>query len=514
MTPRDAESPPVAPTGWQARLYEDLGGDSLYREMTDRVNSIVLLWDTETRIAYINPFGARLFGYEVEELVGRSVLGTIVAEEESAGQDLRELMWQIVADPERYGQNDNENMTKDGRRVWVSWSNQALRNLDGSVRYVLSVGNDISRLRQAQERQRLAQEMVENVNSLVLLWGSDLRIAYINAFGARLFGYEVDELLGQSVLGTLVADAPDVEASLHELMSQMVSGEQFQATALPEPSSFEAFVNMPNRHYGDRSGMSSYVSRDGREIWLSWSNQALRNSDGSFRYLLSVGNDITELKKAQDRIIEQAQQSASLLERHRLSRELHDSVSQALYGIALGARTARELVDRDASRAAQPLDYVMSLAEAGLAEMRALIFELRPDSLEAEGLVVALRKQIAATAARYSISIESDLEEEPDLSLAEKEVCYRVAQEALHNVVKHARASTAAVCLKSAGGHATVEVRDDGVGFDASASFPGHLGLKSMAERAASVGADLRLESKPGAGTTVRLNTAVRNEPK
>ncbi|HEX6288356.1 MAG TPA: histidine kinase, partial [Herpetosiphonaceae bacterium] len=85
------------------------------------------------------------------------------------------------------------------------------------------------------------------------------------------------------------------------------------------------------------------------------------------------------------KLFEQAQGLAALMERQRLARELHDSVSQALYGIALGARTARTLLDRDPSRLAEPLDYVLSLAEAGLTEMRALIFELRPESLELEG---------------------------------------------------------------------------------------------------------------------------------
>src|SRR6185503_15845654 len=92
------------------------------------------------------------------------------------------------------------------------------------------------------------------------------------------------------------------------------------------------------------------------------------------------------------RLFEQAQGKAALEERQRLARELHDSVSQALFSIALGARTARTLLDRDPTQVAPPLDYVLNLAEAGLAEMRALIFELRPESLAAEGLVAALEK--------------------------------------------------------------------------------------------------------------------------
>ncbi len=206
------------------------------------------------------------------------------------------------------------------------------------------------------------------------------------------------------------------------------------------------------------------------------------------------------------RLYEQAQQLATVEERQRLARELHDSVSQALYGIALGARTARTLLDTDPARATEPMDYVLQLADAGLAEMRALIFELRPESLESEGLVAALEKQIAATRARYGIEVTAQLSEEPDLGLAEKEVFYRVGQEALHNVVKHAHASRVEITLASDPDGVRLEVSDNGTGFDAAQSFPGHMGLVSITERAAGIGATVAVESQPGSGTTVRLS--------
>ena len=205
------------------------------------------------------------------------------------------------------------------------------------------------------------------------------------------------------------------------------------------------------------------------------------------------------------RLFEQAQNAAATTERQRLARELHDSVSQALYGIALGARTARTLLDVDAAKVVEPLEYVLSLASAGQAEMRALLFELRPESLELEGLVVALEKQIDATAARYSIEVHGDLCPEPELSLAEKEVFYRIGQEALHNVVKHARAEVVQVRLTDDESGLRLKIMDDGVGFEVGRGFPGHMGLVSMSERAASIGAHLTIVSAPGEGTSLSL---------
>src|SRR5690606_32343615 len=124
------------------------------------------------------------------------------------------------------------------------------------------------------------------------------------------------------------------------------------------------------------------------------------------------------------------------------------------------------------SRVADPLDYVMQLAEAGLAELRALIFELRPESLEQEGLIAAFNKQTAALTARHGITVEIVFDREPELSLRLKEGIYRIGQEAMHNAVKHAHASTVSLRMVHEGGKLLLEVRDDGAGFDPEGEFP------------------------------------------
>jgi signal transduction histidine kinase len=210
------------------------------------------------------------------------------------------------------------------------------------------------------------------------------------------------------------------------------------------------------------------------------------------------------------RLHEKSQRLAVLQERQRLARELHDSVSQALYGIALGTRTARALVsrtpitDQAKEQLNEPLDYVLSLSEGGLAEMRALIFDLRPESLENEGLVAALAKQAAVLQTRHQIQVSAHLTaEEPDAPMPVKEALYRVAQEALHNVVKHAGATTISLALSSENGQINLEICDNGCGFDVNGTFTGHLGLRSMRERVEQVGGRLTVISEPGQGTQI-----------
>src|SRR5437588_451721 len=202
-------------------------------------------------------------------------------------------------------------------------------------------------------------------------------------------------------------------------------------------------------------------------------------------------------------LYEQAQELVSLQERKRLARELHDSVSQVLYSIGLGAHTARGALEDDPEQAVASIDYVLALSEAGLAEMRALIFELRPEALELEGLLAGLSRQVVVLRTRYKLTVNVDLGEEPDLSLEMKQALYRIAQEALHNIVKHARASVVELRLTELADEIILEVRDNGKGFDPSAPFPGHLGLRSMRERATKMGGALTIESLPGQGTCV-----------
>jgi PAS domain S-box-containing protein len=217
------------------------------------------------------------------------------------------------------------------------------------------------------------------------------------------------------------------------------------------------------------------------------------------------------------RLYGQARRLAALEERQRLARELHDSVSQVLYGVGLGARTARALLDRAAiapdlkASLAEPLDYVLSLAEAGLAEMRALIFELRPDALEKEGLVAALTRQATAARARHKLEVSTEFCREPTLPFAAKEALYRISQEALNNVAKHAQASQVDIHLKDDDRGITFEVRDNGIGLDPQCEYPGHMGIQSMRERVGELGGRLEIESSPGNGTRIRVRILTSN---
>ena len=208
------------------------------------------------------------------------------------------------------------------------------------------------------------------------------------------------------------------------------------------------------------------------------------------------------------RLSERSRELSIVEERNRLARELHDSIAQGLFGVTLAAESAVELVARGDAAAGEQLERVQELARGALEELRAVVFELRPASLEAEGLGQVLRKHVEVLRRVSGSAIELRVAAPPALGPAAAGQVFRIAQEALQNALRHAAAGRIEVRLGNGGGRLALSVTDDGRGFDVSA--PGvrgrRLGLTSMEERAVELGGVLAIESRPGAGTTVRLD--------
>jgi signal transduction histidine kinase len=215
------------------------------------------------------------------------------------------------------------------------------------------------------------------------------------------------------------------------------------------------------------------------------------------------------------RLYERSRELSMLSERNRLALELHDAVSQKLFGLTLAAESAATLLDRhDDVAAREQVQRLRGLAGEALDELRALIQELRPPDLARDGLCGALRKQAAALARLHGVAIDVEADDGVRAGAdgtADAEVL-RVAQEALANALRHARDARRVVVRlgrahDGADGGVVLEVADDGAGFDPEdPDLRGrHLGLTSMETRAARIGGRLTIASAPGAGTTVRL---------
>ena len=243
---------------------------------------------------------------------------------------------------------------------------------------------------------------------------------------------------------------------------------------------------------------------DGHDVLVEINGTGM-TADGVFVGAHGAARDVSERDRLERDLRRQAGELAAGEERAHLARELHDSVTQALFSMTLVSRSVEMLLDRDADAARRQLVQLRDLQREALAEMRALIFELRPGNLEQDGLSRALRTHTAALQGRIGLPVvvESTLDER--LPLAVEEVLYRIAQEALHNVVKHAGARQVRVELGRIASGVRLRVADDGKGFDPARVADGHLGLAGMRARADKVGARFSVKSVPGEGTTIEV---------
>jgi signal transduction histidine kinase len=210
------------------------------------------------------------------------------------------------------------------------------------------------------------------------------------------------------------------------------------------------------------------------------------------------------------RLYERSRELSIVAERNRLALELHDAVSQKLFSLVLTAEAAGTQMDRDAEAARAHVARLRELASEALEELRSLILELRPPELERDGLCGALRKHADVLRRLHRVRIDVEIDDAAGGDGRRDGELLRIAQEALQNAVRHAGASRIAVKLGRDGSGVVLEVADDGAGFDPDDAElrSRRLGLTSMEERARRLGGRLEIRSAPGAGTTVRLETA------
>jgi signal transduction histidine kinase len=212
------------------------------------------------------------------------------------------------------------------------------------------------------------------------------------------------------------------------------------------------------------------------------------------------------------RLYERSRELSILSERNRLALELHDVVSQKLFSVVLSAEAARTLLGRDEAAARAQLERLSELSRDAMDELRALVLELRPPELGRDGLGETLRKHVDVLRRLHDVDIELELDVVDGVAagvadVARQRELLRIAQEALHNALRHAAARHVTLRLRQRDGRLTLEVRDDGIGFapDDPELRARHLGLTSMEERAGRLGASFTLDSRHGRGTTVRL---------
>jgi PAS domain S-box-containing protein len=313
--------------------------------------------------------------------------------------------------------------------------------------------------------------------------GPDGSLVYVSPSCERVTGYRSDEFReGPELMETIIH--PDDRATIaeHLRLRTPVDGDA-------HPLEFRI------------------ITRGGEERWLEHVCQPVYGQNGDYLGRRGSNRDITERRRVEEALEQQVREQAVAIERSRLARELHDSVTQALYGITLYAEAARLALSAEKRDvAAENLRELHNMAREAMIDMRMLIFELHPPVLEEEGLVAALQARLAAVESRARLETEIRVEGERRLPLLVEEELFRIALEALNNVIQHANAQRVILDLKFEDETTCLEIEDDGVGFDpAAARRGGGMGLLGIEERVRQIKGTFTIESAPGSGTALRV---------
>ena len=462
------------------RLERELrASEARYRNLLQSSPDLIWAADPEGRYTFMSDRASEILGWDPADWVGHH-FGDFLAPEsmdDAIGADAA-----VRATPGEVVRVRLVLRHADGRGIPFEVHAVGLTE-DGELVAVNGVARDVSERetleRELRDSEARFRQLVQTTPDVIWRADADGVFTFMADNGEALFGYPIEEIVGRH-FGILTTDdtMPTARENYAALATEPDVVRHVPLTLVrSDGSTFEAEVTVVG------------VFEDGRFV----------GGQGTVR-------DVSARERLQRELRRQAGELAAGEERAHLARELHDSVTQALFSMTLLSRSIEMLVDRDADTAKQKLSELRDLQREALAEMRALIFELRPGNLEQEGLITALRTHSAALQGRIGLPIvvTSDLAERLPIEI--EEVLYRIAQEALHNVVKHAAARQVRIEVGRSAGDARLRVVDDGKGFDPGAVPPGHLGLAGMRARAERVGGRIDVRSTMGSGTTIEVS--------
>jgi PAS domain S-box-containing protein len=431
------------------------------------LNEIYLFDARSLRFTLVNEGARRNLGYSTEELEVRTPLDLTPL----SRAELEALLAPLRTGERRCVQLQTVHRRKDGStypvELHLQYRHEGTHGGDGGVFFAiaLDVSERVQTQRALHESAQRAALHVEKTPLAVLEWRlpDGLLLAW-NPAAERMFGYLADEVVGKLRAESLLVDDPALQTVL--------TGQEVPVGGR---------VTLRNR------------TKDGRLLLCEWSVALLTDEAGWVTRGAALVMDVTARQRALEALL-----SAQEEERARISRDLHDGVGQALTALGLGLNAALQNPSREA------LGALKQLVSQTLEDVRRISRDLRPALLDELGLEAAARRFARELAESSGLEVDLLVHLPERLTRQQEIVIYRVLQEALNNVVRHARAAHASVVLTATRARVQLTVEDDGVGFDVrSPSREGCVGLLGMRERLELLGGSLRLESAPGRGTTV-----------
>lgn len=370
--------------------------------------------------------------------------------------------------------------------LWCVGRQRQVRRSDRAA--LQSLREDLAQSRAAeqvlQRREHFYHTILEDIPEMICRWYPDGRISYVNEAYCRHFQVSREELMRQGGFPLFHPGADRFDAALYR--EQPVVVMEYPVT-----------------------------QHDGTQRWERWVDRALFDDDGTIREFQSVGEDITARKHAEEetaRLLEENRQLARMAlaiqeeERANLARELHDELGQSLTAIRAEAECVLQINRDRSSTISECAGAINAVAGQVYGVVRGMMHRLRPALLDDLGLAAALQELLRQCGSHHpELTVEATLDSLPPLSHEVELAAYRIVQEALTNIVKHAEANRIELVLRTLDREFELRIRDDGRGIERSANGRGY-GLIGMRERALAAGGEFHLTTGPGMGTTIHVS--------
>jgi PAS domain S-box-containing protein len=453
-----------------------------FRQLAENIQQIFWICDkTLTEIYYISPAYEQVWGRTCQSLYEnpRSFIEHIYPQEKQS------QLLEYFRDMEASFDLQFQIKRPDGSLRWIRDRGFPIHNSEGKVYRIAGVAEDITERMQSEEAIRIQAQIIDQIHDAVVSTDLNGIVTSWNSGAQRMFGYSPDEAIGQHISFVYPKE-------LHKFLQDEV------ITPLRQKFEHQIEVRM--------------LRKSGQEFFAHLSLSVLRDASGDVTGMIGYSMDITSQVRTKQRLRQLSQKivSAQEEERQRISRELHDEAGQALSALKIGLELIQsDLIDQPAPLH-QSLNEAMDLIDKTTEQIRLLAYQLRPPELDALGLSPVLEELCHTYSENTHIVVQYHGVDLPELSDSLAICAYRVVQEALTNVLKHAQAKHVDVILNYDAENIYINVNDDGLGFDkvavdSSTDRRSGLGLLGMQERVQLLGGSLELKSEPGQGTRISV---------
>ena len=443
-----------------------------YRQLVENADCIILRMDEDGEITFFNEFAQKFFGYTERQILSKNIIGTIIPEKDSTGLNIEKSIRDIKRHPELYTTYENENICKNGRRVWIAWANKAIHDEQRNVTEILCVGHDITKRKRIEKQLQLLAAAVRNSNDAITILDLEGNIISWNLGAERIYGYSEAEAMNMNI-NRIIPDHKQNE--MMSLTERVLKGENIEF--------FE----------------TQRLTKNNRILDISLTATLLKDEKGKPFAITTTERDITERRFLEKEILDITER-----ERELIGQEMHDGMGQVLTGIAVKCKgLALRLKDKSLEEMKDAL-VISKLANKAIGQTRDLAKMLYPVDIETGGLVSALKTLALNTEKLLGVNCRLRAGKSVSVkNLVEAKQIYRIVQEAITNAVRHGKANNININLRSTKRGTVLSVENDGLDFPKLLPRSKGLGLKIMKYRTDLIGGSLDIRKGDKGGTIV-----------